>query len=58
MRSMAIWCDAVLLGAVGIPTLVPGPAGQGLHAKEEWVDVKSIRETASNLVQLIADFCI
>jgi len=55
--SMAIWCDAALLGAVGIPTLVIGPAGQGLHAKEEWVDVESIRETEKILVQLISDFC-
>ncbi|KAJ5899207.1 hypothetical protein N7495_003951 [Penicillium taxi] len=28
IESMAIWCDAALLGAVGIPTIVIGQAGQ------------------------------
>ncbi|CAG8024213.1 unnamed protein product [Penicillium olsonii] len=55
--SMAIWCDAALLGAVGIPTIVIGPAGEGLHAKEEWVDVESIRETEQIFVRLISEFC-
>ncbi|KAB8072371.1 hypothetical protein BDV29DRAFT_158637 [Aspergillus leporis] len=57
IESMAIWCDAALLGAVGIPTIVIGQAGQGLHAKEEWVDVGSIKETEQIFVRLIADWC-
>ncbi|PYH85357.1 Zn-dependent exopeptidase [Aspergillus uvarum CBS 121591] len=57
IESMAIWCDAALLAAVGIPTIVIGPAGQGLHAKEEWVDVQSIRETEKIFVRLISEFC-
>lgn len=35
IESMAIWCDAALLGAVGIPTIFISQAGQGLHIKEE-----------------------
>ncbi|GJP91855.1 hypothetical protein CBS63078_1617 [Aspergillus niger] len=55
--SMAIWCDAALLAATGIPTIVIGQAGQGLHAKEEWVDVQSIREAEEIFVRLISEFC-
>ncbi|CAG7994621.1 unnamed protein product [Penicillium salamii] len=57
IESMAIWCDAALLSAVGTPTIVIGPAGQGLHAKEEWVDVESIRETEQIFIRLISKFC-
>ncbi|KAK1141784.1 hypothetical protein N8T08_008449 [Aspergillus melleus] len=57
IESMAIWCDAALLAEAGTPTIVLGPAGQGLHAKEEWVDVQSIRETEDIFVRLISEFC-
>ncbi|KAH8431544.1 putative acetylornithine deacetylase (ArgE) [Aspergillus melleus] len=57
IESMAIWCDAALLAEAGTPTIVLGPAGQGLHAKEEWVDVQSIRETEEIFVRLISEFC-
>ncbi|KAF2647081.1 threonine dehydratase [Lophiostoma macrostomum CBS 122681] len=33
----AFWCDAGLLSQVGIPSIVYGPKGEGIHAKEEWV---------------------
>lgn len=36
------WTDAALLREAGIPSLVFGPAGEGLHGKDEWVDVESI----------------
>lgn len=36
------WTDAALLSEAGIPSLVFGPAGEGLHGKDEWVDVESI----------------
>ncbi|KAK9852147.1 Protein kinase domain family protein [Penicillium brevicompactum] len=57
IESMAIWCDAALLSAAGTPTIVIGPAGQGLHAKEEWVDIGSIRQTEQIFVRLISNFC-
>ncbi|KAJ6133113.1 hypothetical protein N7471_008328 [Penicillium samsonianum] len=57
IESMAIWCDAALLGEVGIPTIVIGQAGEGLHAKEEWVDIGSINETEQIFVRLIDDWC-
>ncbi|OJK01872.1 hypothetical protein ASPACDRAFT_1879411 [Aspergillus aculeatus ATCC 16872] len=39
--SVPFWCDAALLTQAGIPSIVLGPAGEGLHAKEEWVEVNS-----------------
>jgi acetylornithine deacetylase/succinyl-diaminopimelate desuccinylase-like protein len=57
IESMAIWCDAALLATAEIPTIVIGPAGQGLHAKEEWVDVQSIRETEKIFIRLISEIC-
>ncbi|KAK6005284.1 hypothetical protein QM012_008063 [Aureobasidium pullulans] len=37
------WTDAALLSEAGIPSLVFGPAGEGLHGKGEFVDVESIK---------------
>ncbi len=37
------WMESALWQAVGIPTVVCGPAGGGLHAIDEWVDVGQLR---------------
>jgi len=44
------WMDAALIQAAGIPTVVFGPAGQGAHALEEWVDLASVDACAEVLV--------
>jgi acetylornithine deacetylase/succinyl-diaminopimelate desuccinylase family protein/diaminopropionate ammonia-lyase family len=53
----AFWCDAGLLNQAGIPSIVYGPKGEGLHAKEEWVSASSIREVTKVLEIVIHDFC-
>ncbi|KAF2629265.1 diaminopropionate ammonia-lyase [Macroventuria anomochaeta] len=53
----AFWCDAGLLNQAGIPSIVYGPKGEGLHAKEEWVSASSIREVTNVLETTIRDFC-
>ena len=35
---MSFWTDAPVLGDAGIPSLLYGPVGAGLHGVEEWVD--------------------
>jgi acetylornithine deacetylase len=40
--GIAFWTDAALLAGAGIPTVVYGPAGEGAHADEEWVDLASL----------------
>jgi acetylornithine deacetylase/succinyl-diaminopimelate desuccinylase-like protein len=57
VKSADFWCDAALLGECGIPTIVFGPSGAGLHSREEWVEVRSIEQTAEILIRLVDDFC-
>jgi acetylornithine deacetylase len=40
------WMEAPLWQAAGIPALVCGPAGGGLHAADEWVDLDQVRRYA------------
>lgn len=54
LTGMSFWTDASVLGEAGIPSLLYGPAGQGLHGVEEWVDVASVltcRDTLARLAQ-------
>ena len=34
---MTFWTDAAILGAAGIPSVLFGPGGAGLHSIEEYV---------------------
>jgi acetylornithine deacetylase/succinyl-diaminopimelate desuccinylase-like protein len=40
--GLPFWTDAGLTAAAGIPTVLFGPAGQGAHAAEEWVEIASL----------------
>ena len=44
------WMEAPLWQAAGIPALVCGPAGGGLHAADEWVDLRQVRRFTVALV--------
>src|SRR4029078_5005315 len=37
--AMTFWTDAAVLGAAGIPSVLFGPAGAGLHSAEEYVEI-------------------
>src|SRR5690606_10049774 len=39
--GMTYWTDAALLAAAGIPTVIFGPRGAGLHGTVEYVDLAS-----------------
>ena len=43
--------------AAGIPTVVCGPAGGGLHADHEWVDLAQVRAYTGALVDVVQGFC-
>ncbi|OKL56038.1 hypothetical protein UA08_08709 [Talaromyces atroroseus] len=58
IQGKAFWCDAALLDKAGIPTIVFGPAGEGLHAKEEWVEVESLKQMEAIYAKLIQEFCL
>lgn len=57
IRGETYWTDMALLGEAGIPGLIWGPKGYGLHAKTEWVEVESVRQLAKAFVAVEADFC-
>ena len=55
--GMSGWLDSALLDGAGIPTVVLGPSGAGLHGIEEWVDLQSVRACRDIALGTIADFC-
>ena len=40
--GMSFWTDAAVLGSAGIPSVLFGPGGAGLHSVEEYVDVQDV----------------
>ncbi|HEU4927549.1 MAG TPA: M20/M25/M40 family metallo-hydrolase [Vicinamibacterales bacterium] len=40
--GMSFWTDAAVLGSAGIPTVLFGPGGAGLHGQEEYVIVAEV----------------
>jgi acetylornithine deacetylase len=40
--GMSFWTDAAILGRAGIPTVLFGPGGAGLHSTEEYVNVDDV----------------
>jgi acetylornithine deacetylase len=55
--GVSFWTDAATLWAAGIPTVLFGPAGEGAHAAEEWVDLDSVRVCAEIYTAAAAGFC-
>ena len=52
----SFWMDAAFLAAAGIPTVAFGPHGAGAHAIDEWVDLNSVDQCRTILVQTIRSF--
>jgi len=55
--GMAAWTDTALLAAAGIPGVVFGPKGRGLHGSEEFVELASLTQCAEVLRDVIESFC-
>lgn len=51
------WMDSAILAEAGIPTVIFGPSGEGLHAAIEYVDFDSVIASTRILVDTIIDFC-
>ena len=49
--GVSFWTDAALLSEAGIPCVLLGPVGGGLHSAEEWVDLQSLADLAAVLAQ-------
>jgi acetylornithine deacetylase len=55
--GMSFWTDAAILGHAGIPSLLFGPGGAGLHSLEEYVtiaDVFTCRDVLADTVRRLA----
>jgi acetylornithine deacetylase len=55
--GVPFWADSGLLDAAGIPTVLYGPRGEGLHAEVEWVDIASAERCADVYMAVAAKVC-
>ena len=55
--GMSFWTDAAVLGAPGIPSVLFGPGGAGLHSREEYVTTSDVVTCRNALSRLIVDWC-
>lgn len=51
------WTDAALVAAAGIPTVLFGPVGGGIHQPDEWVDLDSVQVLVRVLGRVVREFC-
>jgi acetylornithine deacetylase len=54
--GMTFWTDAAILGSAGIPTVLFGPGGAGLHSTEEYVLLADVCLCRDALVELARSF--
>jgi acetylornithine deacetylase len=53
--GMTFWTDAAILGDAGIPSVLFGPGGAGLHSVEEYVTVDDVLACRDILVAAVRD---
>lgn len=58
VAGMSFWTDAAVLGGAGIPSLLFGPGGAGLHSTEEYVNVNDVIACRDALVALARAWCV
>ncbi len=51
------WMESALWEAAGVPTVVCGPAGGGLHTDVEWVELSQLRAYTTALAGIVTAFC-
>jgi acetylornithine deacetylase len=56
--GMTYWTDAAILGRAGIPSVVFGPGGAGLHGLEEYVLTDEVLACRDALTELARSFCV
>jgi acetylornithine deacetylase len=55
--GVTFWTDAAILARAGIPTVIFGPGGAGLHGREEFVYVADVLACRDVLAELARVFC-
>lgn len=56
--GLTFWTDAAILGEAGIPSVIFGPGGAGLHSIEEYVKIDEVLVCRDALVELARGFCV
>lgn len=51
------WTDAALVAATGVPTVLYGPRGGGIHQAVEWVDLASVETVLRVLTRTAEGIC-
>ena len=57
ITGASFWTDAAVLGHAGIPSILFGPGGAGLHSTEEYVNVADVVLCRDALMNLVRRFC-
>ena len=52
--GMAAWMDSAIFSRAGIPTVIYGPRGFGMHGAEEYVEVESVTRCAAVIAESAA----
>jgi len=55
--GVSFWTDAAVLGHAGIPTVIFGPGGVGLHAVEEYVRIDEVLTCRDVLAAVARELC-
>ena len=55
--GMSFWTDAAILGRAGVPSVLFGPTGAGLHSVEEYVEIASVLTCRDVLADLAFEYC-
>jgi len=50
--GMSFWTDAAVLGSAGVPSVLFGPGGAGLHSTEEYVEIQDVLRCRDALAAL------
>jgi acetylornithine deacetylase/succinyl-diaminopimelate desuccinylase family protein len=57
LGGQSFWTDAALLSESGIPSVLFGPTGAGLHSSVEYVQLEDVARTAEILAACAREFC-
>jgi acetylornithine deacetylase len=57
LTGASFWADAAVLGQAGIPSVLFGPGGAGLHSAEEYVIVSDVIACRNALIELARGYC-
>lgn len=53
----SFWADSAVLGHAGIPSVLFGPGGAGLHSTEEYVRIREVLVCRDALAEMATRFC-